>query len=52
MTPQIRIQLLGGFSIACDGQELLSGRGNTRLALLLAFLLLNRNRRASREQVA
>ncbi|MBO9394437.1 BTAD domain-containing putative transcriptional regulator [Caldilinea sp.] len=52
MAPMIRIQLLGGFSITCDGQELLPGRSNTRLALLLAFLLLKRNLLLSRKQIA
>jgi DNA-binding SARP family transcriptional activator len=52
MTSNLHIQLLGDFSISKDGQELLSGRGNTRMSLLLAYLLLKRNRRQSREQIA
>jgi len=50
--PTLHIQLLGDLSITLDGQELLSGRGNTRAALLLAHLLLKRDRRQSRKQIA
>ncbi len=52
LKPQIFIQVLGGFSITCDGQELLRPGSSTRLAMLLAFLILKRIRRASRAQVA
>jgi len=52
MTQGLRIQLLGGFSITGDGEELIGGHGSRRLMLLLAYLLLKRNRRIPREQVA
>ncbi len=52
MTLNLHIQLLGDFSISKDGQELLSGHSATRRSLLLAYLLLKRNHRQSREQIA
>lgn len=52
MTLNLHIQLLGDFSISKDGQELLSGRSATRMSLLLAYLLLKRDHRQSREQIA
>jgi DNA-binding SARP family transcriptional activator len=48
----LRIQLLGGFSITANGKELLPKRHATRITLLTAFLLLRRDRRQSRQQVA
>lgn len=48
----LRIQLLGGFSITANDKELLPQRHTTRMALLTAFLLLRRDRRQSRQQVA
>ncbi|MFO7635669.1 MAG: bacterial transcriptional activator domain-containing protein, partial [Caldilinea sp.] len=48
----LRIQLFGGFSITLNDKEVLPGRRTSRTALLLAFLLLKRNRRQSREQLA
>lgn len=52
MMPNLHIQLLGGFSVICNGEELFCRRGSKRLTLLIAYLLLRRNRRITREQVA
>lgn len=49
---QLRIQLFGGYSIVVRGVDLLSGRRNTRAALLLAYLLLKRGRRQRRDYLA
>ena len=48
----LRIQLLGGFSLTSDGKQLLSGRHTSRMALLVAFLALTHGRRQSRKQLA
>ena len=48
----LRIHLLGGFSLTSDGKRLLSGRHTSRMALLVAFLALTHGRRRSRKQLA
>jgi DNA-binding SARP family transcriptional activator len=49
---QLRIQLLGGFSISLNGIDVLPGRRNTRTGLLLAYLLLKPGKRISRQHLA
>lgn len=49
---QLQIQLLGGFSIALNGIDVLPGRRNTRTGLLLAYLLLKPGKRISRQHLA
>ncbi len=52
MMTQLRIQLLGDIAVHQHGVNLLPGRRYTRATALLAYLLMRRGKRLSREQLA
>lgn len=51
-TPQIQIQLMGGFSITIDGQPVLTALSQARkLQQILQYLLLNCGRAVSHQEL-